>query len=100
MIERFIHDQVVERGLDERTASAYRMDLERFYLWLGSGEDYDARMDGEPRSGCHPMPEEMEVYLDHLSREKGLRYSTVCRKHRVFWQLSCLSGVTGDLTAI
>lgn len=84
MIERFIHDQVVERGLDERTASAYRMDLERFYLWLGSGEDYDARMDGEPRSGCHPMPEEMEVYLDHLSREKGLRYSTVCRKHRVF----------------
>ena len=28
-IERFINTQVVSRGLDERTARAYRMDLEK-----------------------------------------------------------------------
>ena len=35
-IERFINTQVVSRGLDERTAKAYRLDLEQFYLWLGA----------------------------------------------------------------
>ena len=35
-IEDFISTQVVSRGLDERTAKAYRLDLEQFYLWLGA----------------------------------------------------------------
>lgn len=35
-VERFINTQVVSRGLDERTAKAYRLDLEQFYLWLGA----------------------------------------------------------------
>ena len=33
-IEDFISTQVVSRGLDERTARAYRMDLEKFFFWL------------------------------------------------------------------
>ena len=33
-IEDFISTQVIDRGLDERTARAYRMDLEKFYFWL------------------------------------------------------------------
>ena len=35
-IEDFIENQVISRGLDERTAIAYRMDLEKFYLWPGA----------------------------------------------------------------
>ena len=33
-IEGFINTQVVSRGLDERTAIAYRMDLEQFHSWM------------------------------------------------------------------
>ena len=45
-IERFINTQVVSRGLDERTAKAYRLDLEQFYLWLGAqGEDGNRQFD-------------------------------------------------------
>ena len=45
-IERFINTQVVSRGLDERTAKAYRLDLEQFYLWLGvQGEDGNRQFD-------------------------------------------------------
>ena len=37
-IDDFINTQVISRGLDERTAKAYRMDLEKFYFWLEDGE--------------------------------------------------------------
>ncbi len=83
MTDGFISTQVVGRGLDERTARAYRMDLERFYLWLESGEDADVRGWQQKVFGTS-IPDEMEAYLDYLSREKGLRYSTICRKKRVF----------------
>ena len=33
MVDEFINTQVIDRGLDERTAMAYRKDLEKFYLW-------------------------------------------------------------------
>ena len=33
-IEDFISTQVISRGLDDRTARAYRMDLEKFFVWL------------------------------------------------------------------
>ena len=38
-IEDFIANQVVSRGLDERTARAYRMDLEKFYGWMEDGTE-------------------------------------------------------------
>ena len=33
-VDEFIDTQVLSRGLDERTAMAYRKDLEKLYLWL------------------------------------------------------------------
>lgn len=106
MTDGFINTQVVSRGLDERTAKAYRLDLEKFYRWLESGEEggHDlSRTGGQPDEGERAEPatdknelarnrknmnvgsvsEKMEDYLNYLSREKGLRYSTVCRKQRV-----------------
>lgn len=79
MTEGFISTQVVGRGLDERTAKAYRMDLERFYLWLES-----PKRDRQSKNDNNSVPGEMETYLNYLSSEKGLRYSTICRKKRVF----------------
>ena len=35
--------QVISRGLDERTAKAYRMDLEKFYFWLEEHEPEDVK---------------------------------------------------------
>ena len=81
-IEDFIENQVVSRGLDERTARAYRMDLEKFYGWMG-----DAAGTQSETSEIVVQPdleERMEAYLDYLSDEKGLRYSTLYRKQRVF----------------
>ena len=40
-IEDFISAQVIRRGLDERTARAYRMDLEKFYVWLEAAEVHE-----------------------------------------------------------
>lgn len=90
MTEGFISTQVVGRGLDERTAKAYRLDLERFYLWLESEEKADVNgqvsNDVWQREGKYnvSVSDEMEAYLDYLFKEKGLRYSTICRKQRVF----------------
>ncbi|MCI8518363.1 MAG: tyrosine-type recombinase/integrase [Hungatella sp.] len=60
------------------------MDLERFYLWLedtaGQQEAGGSRQIGKDTS----VSDEMEAYLEYLSREKGLRDSTICRKKRVF----------------
>ena len=74
MVEEFINTQVISRGLDERTATAYRMDLEKFYLWPETS--------GMPDGLA--WEERMEAYLEYLSREKGLRYSTLFRKQKVF----------------
>ncbi len=107
-IDGFITTQVISRGLDERTAKAYRMDLENFYFWL---EDVAEARSGVPiqvagaeslaggvqdtRAGMEEKTEymrkvtpdwedQMEAYLEYLSDEKGLRYSTLYRKQRVF----------------
>lgn len=100
-IETFVIEQVVNRGLDERTARAYRMDLEKFHRWLeeDAGSEYSIRV-LEPEkhvenitAGASPKPvvahkdgweDQMESYLNYLSREKGLRYTTLYRKQRVF----------------
>lgn len=107
-IENFIHTQVVGRGLDERTAKAYQMDLEHFYLWLEieEGEKKDtfrqktvqkkeqvvkafslsgtavtlATSGGLRKNGYE---ERMETYLKYLAEEKRLRFSTISRKQRV-----------------
>ena len=78
-IEDFISTQVVSRGLDERTARAYRMDLEKFFFWL---EDV-AEIKTVAQWGVG-LEAQMETYLEYLSNEKGLRYSTLYRKQRVF----------------
>ncbi len=132
-IEDFIQNQVISRGLDERTARAYRMDLERFYGWMEDAAGTEKATDGtETAIGITIKPEaekndaekndavkngaerpeaagaseqgsdneagklkhkakekvgwedQMEAYLAYLSREKGLRYSTLYRKQRVF----------------
>lgn len=81
-IEDFISAQVVGRGLDERTAMAYRMDLEHFYLWV-MGEK-EAQTVARPTLEAVGYEEWMETYLTYLSREKRLRFSTISRKQRVF----------------
>ncbi len=86
MTEKFISAQVIDRGLDERTAKAYRIDLERFYLWLDSGgeEGLNNKNSRQKKISKGSVPDEMEAYLAYLSREKGLRHSMLCRKQRVF----------------
>ena len=79
-VEQFINAQVISRGLDERTAIAYRMDLEKFYLWPGA---VSSSVPGED-AWEDQMEERMETYLEYLSRERGLRYSTISRKQKVF----------------
>lgn len=78
LIEEFIKTQVIRRGLDERTAKAYRLDLEHFYVWLEQNTTPDSLLDNGG------WEERVEAYLNYLSKEKGLRSSTVFRKYRVF----------------
>ena len=104
-IDGFIECLVMDRGSDERTAKAYRLDLELFFRWLGSseGDIYQPRGQrdsmylcpaemersgeeeelGKERSG-YTLEKAMESYLEHLSGERGRRFSTISRKHRVF----------------
>ena len=71
-IEDFMSDQVLGRRLDERTAKAYRLDLEHLYQW-------------SQKQGIESMDEKtIENYLGYLVREKKLKYSTISRKYRVF----------------
>lgn len=77
LIEKFIRSQVVNRGLDERTEKAYRLDLELFYQWMDVGKN--DRVDDTETD----LEERQKRYLDYLFKEKGLRYSTICRKRRV-----------------
>ncbi len=112
LIDGFIHTQSHSRKLDERTAKAYRLDLELYFRWLESAGE---RKTGEHKTGEKAgkagekeknraeekidrllisgdvLPaleggweESMEEYLKYLSEEKGLRFSTVCRRHLVF----------------
>ncbi len=76
LTEKFINTQVVGRGLDGRTAKAYRIDLDLFFRWLESGRQENVEEEGLERK--------MEIYLKYLSRERRLRFATVCRKHQVF----------------
>ena len=77
LIDGFIHAQVNRRKLDERTAKAYRQDLELYFRWLEGANDISPL----PGGGWE---DSMEAYLKYLSEEKGLRFSTVCRRHLVF----------------
>lgn len=81
MTEGFIRTQVINRGLDERTEKAYRLDLEKFYIWLESDEE-GCQVAGQESYFCS-VSDKMEDYLNYLSIEKGLRHSTICRKQRV-----------------
>ena len=102
-VDEFIDTQVFSRGLDERTAMAYRNDLEKLYLWLEvsgmKGKSGNAECPGNAEclgnaecpgnAECSGnadslLEEQMETYLDYLSREKGLRCSTIFRKQKVF----------------
>lgn len=75
LTDEFICTQVVNRGLDGRTAKAYRIDLDLFFRWLESGKQENLKAEG--------MEQKMETYLKYLSGEQGLRFATVCRKHQV-----------------
>ncbi len=70
-IEDFIKDQSARNRLEERTVKAYQLDLGLFYDWMR--ENGIASFDSEVA----------ERYLDYLSREKKLRFSTITRKYRV-----------------
>ena len=93
LIDGFINRQVVQRGLDERTAKAYRLDLEHLHEWLSS----DASAERDQWEG------KMEAYLEYLSSEKRRRPSTLYRKQKVFnYYLSYLSaqGIIDKATPI
>lgn len=74
LIDGFIDSQVVGKGLDERTAKAYRLDLEHLHQWL----------ELESSTGREKWEGKIEAYLDYLSSEKNRRPSTISRKQRVF----------------
>lgn len=123
-IDGFIKNLVMDRGSDKRTAKAYRSDLELFFRWLGfpEGDVYQSEGQGKEetmgkersvagkseadrstleggRLG-HDLERAMESYLDQLFDEKGLRFSTISRKHRVFgYYLSYLQdqGILKDI---
>ena len=83
LIEGFIDERVIRKGLDGRTEKAYRLDLERFSQWLeasdlGRGQSHCLAAGGDQ------LEDWMEAYLDYLSEEKKLSPATVCRKNRVF----------------
>lgn len=93
LIEGFIHTQVINRGLDERTMKAYRQDLELLFGWL---EPEEVRENTEKRAGvpASDLEKHIQAYLDYLIKEKGLQFSTVCRRYQVFgYFLSYLKSV-------
>ena len=85
LIQGFIDQQVIGRGLDERTEKAYRLDLEHFYRWL---EDMETA--GTP---IQSQDKEIREYLEYLAIERGLRPSTIARRSRVIgYYLEYLTG--------
>lgn len=91
-IEDFICAQVTGRGLDERTERAYRQDLEHFYLWLEENEETEPST-GEGRG----WEASMERYLTYLSKDRGLRFSTITRKYKVFGYYLSYLAKTGEI---
>lgn len=77
-IEEFINAQVTGRGLDERTEKAYRQDLDHFYQWMEQ-----RGKDEIPAGEEWKWETTMENYLTYLSKDRGLRISTITRKHKV-----------------
>lgn len=94
-IDSFITSQVSERGLDERTEKAYRLDLEHFYGWMQNLKDNSP-------GNIEEWEGNIDQYLMYLSQEKRLRNSTISRKNRVFgYFLAYLAQqgvVTGEYT--
>ena len=43
MINGFIDNRVILRGLDRRTEKAYRIDLEQFYIWIQQRKETDRK---------------------------------------------------------
>lgn len=70
-IEGFVTSQVIQRGLDKRTAKAYEFDLQQIYSWLG-----ERQIETLEESAA-------EDYLNYLMKEKKRKPSTVIRKYRV-----------------
>lgn len=70
-MENFVASQVTQRGLDERTAKAYELDLQHLYRWM---EEKQIRSLDKTAA---------EAYLNYLLNEKKLKASTVMRKYRV-----------------
>ncbi len=70
-IESFVTSQVIQRGLDKRTAKAYEFDLQQMYLWLREQQIPDLEESAA------------EEYLNYLMNEKKRKPSTVIRKYRV-----------------
>lgn len=82
LIDGFISSQVIEKGLDERTLKAYRLDLEHLHQWLAL----------RPPAGKERLEGKIEDYLEYLSSKKNRRPSTIYRKQKVFkYYLSYLS---------
>ena len=82
LIDGFINSQVIQKGLDERTVKAYRLDLEHLHQWIAL----------ESCTGKERWEGKIEAYLEYLSSEKKRRPSTIYRKQCVFsYYLSYLS---------
>lgn len=85
LIEEFIRAQTNSRDLDERTEKAYRQDLELFFRWLEAyGKDGDGGFVSESALPGQCWVERMEDYLNYLSKDRGLRSSTLWRRQQVF----------------
>ncbi len=78
-IEEFIGDYAAEHNLDPRTKKAYRMDLNHFYAWAQERREDKHGPDSEE----YAWEDWMDAYLDYLSIEKNLSFSTIYRKNRV-----------------
>ena len=79
LIDEFISSQVVQKGLDERTAKAYRLDLEHLHQWLAL----------EPSTGRERWEGKIETYLDYLHQRRTavpLRYA----ENNVYLDIICL----------
>lgn len=83
LIEGFIDEHVIKKGLDGRTEKAYRLDLEHFSAWLEKKED-EVKQNRHGGTEGERLEDWMEAYLDYLAEEKKLSSATVCRKNRVF----------------
>lgn len=73
LLEDFLTSHVHLKGLDNRTAKAYRTDLEHLYQWL-----YESGIQQLNKAA-------VETYLNYLINERNLKFSTITRKYRVIY---------------